>query len=195
MARPVVRGELIPTSCARWGVRGERARSEGTRGEGARVRDMVRQTAHGCDDASFPFARPPCADPYYGVDWLDGVRTDEIRHFLSWWPSFSLSLPRSMHGILPFRPGARGGEPLPFDRVISLGGACEVAYQLRRMIRFGRAYSFDGWILPLPAAPWRSGASRCRCRPCLRRRAAASGAELWRCSGAVFAAGGHHPSA
>jgi Putative papain-like cysteine peptidase (DUF1796) len=35
------------------------------------------------------------------------------------------------------------------DRVISLGGLCEVAFQLRRLSRSGRAYAFDWWITPL----------------------------------------------
>ncbi|WP_395667100.1 DUF1796 family putative cysteine peptidase [Methylocella sp.] len=38
---------------------------------------------------------------------------------------------------------------LVFDRLISLGGACETAFQARRLARSGRAYPFDWWIAPL----------------------------------------------
>lgn len=38
---------------------------------------------------------------------------------------------------------------LVVDRVISLGALCEVAFQLRRLSRSGRAYVFDWWITPL----------------------------------------------
>lgn len=39
------------------------------------------------------------------------------------------------------------------DRMISLGGRCEVAYQLRRIGTTERAYPFDWWITPLDALP------------------------------------------
>lgn len=35
-----------------------------------------------------------------------------------------------------------------FDRMISLGGRCETAYQLRRHSRSERAYPFDWWVTP-----------------------------------------------
>lgn len=35
------------------------------------------------------------------------------------------------------------------DRMISLGGRCEVAYQIRRATRSGTAYPFDWWVTPL----------------------------------------------
>lgn len=41
----------------------------------------------------------------------------------------------------------------PVDRMVSLGGRCEVAYQLRRIGATDRAYPFDWWITPLAAVP------------------------------------------
>lgn len=42
---------------------------------------------------------------------------------------------------------------LHVDRMISLGGRCEVAFQLRRIGTTDRAYPFDWWIMPLEALP------------------------------------------
>lgn len=39
------------------------------------------------------------------------------------------------------------------DRIISLGGRCEVAYQLRRLTGSDRAFPFDWWITPLRSLP------------------------------------------
>jgi hypothetical protein len=39
--------------------------------------------------------------------------------------------------------------PIKIDRMISLGGACEVAAQLRRLAADDTAYPFDWWITPL----------------------------------------------
>lgn len=44
-----------------------------------------------------------------------------------------------------FRPRPR----LAVDRIISLGGLCEVAFQARRLSGSDRAYVFDWWITPL----------------------------------------------
>jgi len=46
---------------------------------------------------------------------------------------------------------SRAAPRLSVDRAISLGGLCEVAFQLRRLSRSGRAYVFDWWITPLSA--------------------------------------------
>ncbi|MFG1419223.1 DUF1796 family putative cysteine peptidase [Xanthobacter sp. V0B-10] len=53
-----------------------------------------------------------------------------------------------------------GGAPRPpagrlprFDRMVSLGGNCEVAYQLRCFSGSDRAYPFDWWVLPLGGLP------------------------------------------
>lgn len=43
--------------------------------------------------------------------------------------------------------------PLHIDRVISLGGLCEVAFQIRRFVRSDKAYPFDWWITPFASVP------------------------------------------
>jgi hypothetical protein len=48
-------------------------------------------------------------------------------------------------------PHLRSAPRLVVDRVISLGGLCEAAFQARRLSRSDRAYLFDWWITPLPA--------------------------------------------
>lgn len=50
--------------------------------------------------------------------------------------------------------GYRAKAPkLAFERMISLGGRCETAYQLRRYSRRERAYPFDWWITPIHTIP------------------------------------------
>ncbi|MCI0465464.1 MAG: papain-like cysteine peptidase [Beijerinckiaceae bacterium] len=49
----------------------------------------------------------------------------------------------------PRIPFFRFGPRLAVDRIISLGGLCEAAYQARRLSRSERAYIFDWWITPL----------------------------------------------
>lgn len=41
----------------------------------------------------------------------------------------------------------------PVDRIVSLGGMCEVAYQARRLMRSDRAYPFDWWCTPIQSVP------------------------------------------
>jgi hypothetical protein len=43
--------------------------------------------------------------------------------------------------------------PMRIDRIISLGGKCEVAYQSRRAMSSDRAYPFDWWTTPIEAVP------------------------------------------
>lgn len=52
---------------------------------------------------------------------------------------------------------------LTFDRIVSLGGLCEAAFQARRLSRSGRAYPLDWWITPLESVPGvlQDGAARC----------------------------------
>ena len=40
------------------------------------------------------------------------------------------------------------GEPFVATRIISLGGRCAVAHNLRRFFDFGEAFPFDWWITP-----------------------------------------------
>ncbi len=42
---------------------------------------------------------------------------------------------------------------LVVDRIVSLGGMCEAAFQGRRLSGSGRAYPFDWWITPLESVP------------------------------------------
>jgi hypothetical protein len=48
-------------------------------------------------------------------------------------------------------PHMRSAPRLIVDRIISLGGLCEVAFQARRLSGSDRAYLFDWWITPLPS--------------------------------------------